>query len=69
MDVLSSLYGSPKKSYTMTERDLEKAVMDGIFHPRCPYCGSRSVEAEPDAEDTTCQDCDMSFKIINPFGF
>lgn len=54
------------KTATMSQEDLESAVMDGLWYPTCPYCGA-STSAEPDAEETYCDACDQRFKIINPY--
>jgi len=54
------------KTVTMTESDLESAVMDSIWYPTCPYCGA-STGAEPDASYIYCDACNQRFKIINPY--
>ena len=54
------------KTFMMTEGDLEQAVMDGIWYPKCPYCGE-NTSAEPDASYIYCDNCEQRFKIINPY--
>lgn len=54
------------RTVTMNKKQLEESVMDGLWELECPYCGS-SVQAEPDAQQVCCQDCDQHIKITNPY--
>lgn len=51
---------------TMTEGDLEQAVIDGLWYPTCPHCG-QTTSAEPDATFIYCDACGKRFRIINPY--
>jgi len=53
-------------TYRMTESDFEASVMDSVWYPKCPHCGSETG-AEPDARSTCCDNCGQSFRIMNPF--
>ena len=48
----------------MSAEDLELAVLEGVWYPECPHCGS-STATEPDADCSYCQICDRQFRIIN----
>ena len=52
--------------YTMNEKDLEKAALEGVWYPICPHCKA-STPAEPDADKIYCQSCDREFRISNPY--
>jgi len=74
MDCMSGTAGSfdekvkvcTLKTVTMSEDDLQSAVMDGLWEPTCPYCGA-STAAEPDAEYIYCDACGRRFRVINPY--
>lgn len=53
-------------SVTMTEKDLEEAVYEGVWYPICPHCGA-ATGAEPDATFVYCDACGKRFRIINPY--
>ncbi len=44
----------------MTEEDVGEAAMEGIWYPKCPYCGL-DTPAEPDADYIVCNSCDKRF--------
>jgi len=50
----------------MNEHQLEQSVIDGLWTLTCPYCGA-DVDAEPDAQQVCCQDCDKHIVIVNPY--
>ena len=51
---------------TMSEEDLERAVIDGVWYPLCPNCETH-LPAEPDAQLVSCIHCDQLIEIDNPF--
>jgi len=53
-------------SVTMTEKDLEQSVFDGVWYPICPHCGA-ATGAEPDATFVYCDACGERFRIVNPY--
>ena len=53
------------KTVGMTESNLEEAELEGLWHPKCPYCGERTP-AEVDAEGVSCRSCNQYFNIDNP---
>lgn len=51
---------------TMSESDLARAEVDGVWYPLCPCC-ELPTPAEPDAQLVYCIHCDQRFEIDNPF--
>lgn len=51
---------------TVTATRLEEGVVDGVMTFKCPRCGE-NVLAEPDADDTCCQDCGTMILVDNPY--
>jgi len=45
-------------------QDYEEAENEGVWYPICPYCGLPTT-AEPDAEDTVCNNCDARFALCS----
>ena len=54
------------KIVAMNETQLEQAALEGIWELDCPYCGC-DTQAEPDASQVCCQECDRHIKIVNPY--
>jgi len=53
-----------KKTVMPTMEDMEMAVMDGVWYPKCPYCGCENG-CEPDGESVFCDDCGEHYEVGN----
>ena len=51
---------------TMSESDLARAEVTGVWYPLCPFC-AQETPAEPDAQLVYCIHCDQLIEIENPY--
>ena len=60
--------GKPEKilSVSMSEKDMEECAYEGMWHPKCPYCKTKTG-AEVDADEVYCGSCDQKFLIDSQF--
>lgn len=43
---------------------LEEAVIAGMWHPECPYCGVNTQDIEMDfVGEIDCEECEKSFYV------
>lgn len=45
-----------------TEKDMESACFDGLWYPKCPYCGCENA-CEPDGDSVWCSECEEKYQV------